>query len=266
MKDSAQPLLGVANLAVEYAIPGRAPLRAVDGISFELAEGECLALVGESGCGKTSVAKAILRLLPLAAGRVLFRPQGSSELVDWSAARGQALRRLRPQLQIVFQDPLASLNPRLEVGEAVAEVIRVHSKEGAHRTWQQAAELFEKVGLSPDLRQRFPHQLSGGQCQRVAIARALASRPRLLVCDEVVSALDVSIQAQVLNLLAELRASLGLSYLFISHDLAVVRQVSERVAVMQGGRIVEVGQTEALLSAPREEYTQRLLAAVPRLP
>ena len=266
MKDSLQPLLVVEGLVVEHATAGQRVLRAVDGISFDLAEGECLALVGESGCGKTSAAKAILRLLPVAAGRVRFRPLGSAELMDWSGAKGGALRRLRPQMQIVFQDPLASLNPRLEVGEAVAEVARVHGKQGTRRAWEQAAELFEQVGLPPDLRSRFPHQLSGGQCQRAAIARALASRPRLLVCDEVVSALDVSVQAQVLNLLVELRKRLGLAYLFISHDLAVVRQISDRVAVMQHGRIVEVGETEKLLEAPREEYTKSLLAAVPRLP
>jgi peptide/nickel transport system ATP-binding protein len=233
-------------------------VRAVDGVDLEVPAGRTLALVGESGCGKTTVGRSILRLVEPQAGRVLF--QG----VDLLAVPRAQLRPYRRALQIVFQDALASLDPRLRVRDAVAEGMQVFGigADEAERT-ERAREGLRRVRLDPSLLARYPHELSGGQRQRVCIARALAVGPRLLVCDESVSALDVSIQAQILNLLRDLQEELGLAYLFISHDLGIVRHLADRVAVMYLGRIVEEGATERVFEDPRHPYTRALLDAVP---
>ncbi len=232
-------------------------MRAVDGVSFEILPGETLGLVGESGSGKSSVARTVVRLQAPAAGTVRF---GGENLFGVSA---DALRRLRRRIQIVFQDPGSALNPRMRVGDAVAEGLEIHRIVPRAGRPERVASLLAEVGLDPEFAGRWPHELSGGQKQRVAIARALAVEPDLLVCDEAVSALDVSVQAQVLSLMAELQRRRGLAYLFIAHDLAVVRQVAHRVAVMYSGRIVETGPVEELLTAPRHPYTQALVAASP---
>jgi glutathione transport system ATP-binding protein len=231
-------------------------LRAVDDVTFHIAEGETLGLVGESGCGKTTVGRLILRLLPVTGGRILFDGR------DVTTVPERALRDFRRAVQVVFQDPYSSLNPRLTVRDIVGEPLR---NFGATRraAAQRVGELLHTVGLSPDYMTRYPHAFSGGQRQRIGIARALALGPRLLVCDEAVSSLDVSIQAQVLNLLADLQRQLGLTLLFISHNLAVVRHVSHRVAVMYLGQIVEIGPRRAVFGDPQHPYTRKLMAAVP---
>jgi oligopeptide/dipeptide ABC transporter ATP-binding protein len=242
-------------------LPGRGEqvLRAVDGVSLRVAPRETLGLVGESGCGKTTTGRLILRAIEPTAGRVLFDGQ------DITALHGKALQPFRRQAQIVFQDPYTSLNPRLTVQQIIGEPMLVHgltSKEGVR---DAVHVVLEMVGLSPEYAQRYPHELSGGQRQRVGIARALGVRPQLIVADEAVSALDVSVRAQILNLLVELRERLGLAYLFISHDLGVVRFLSHRVAVMYLGKIVELGPTAALFAKPLHPYSQALLAAIPRI-
>ena len=261
----AAPLLEVANLAKHYPVRKgllRArrigTVRAVDGVSFALRRGETLALVGESGCGKSTTARLVMRLIEPSAGRVRFDGQ------DVTEARGAALRQLRRRMQIVFQDPYASLNPRLAVGDAIAEPMAVHGIGSAAERRAHAQELLRLVGLQPFHAERYPHEFSGGQRQRIGIARALSVRPELLVCDEPVSALDVSIQAQVVNLLRDLQIRFGLSYLLIAHDLAVVKHAADRIAVMYLGRIVETADKRALFAAPRHPYTRALLAAVPR--
>ncbi|MDE0653423.1 MAG: ATP-binding cassette domain-containing protein [bacterium] len=247
-------LLAVEGLAKHFSTR-RATLKAVDGVSFTLEEGRSLGLVGESGCGKSTTARLILRLLKPTAGSVRFRGR---ELTALSQAE---MRRVRSQLGIVFQDPYASLNPRMTLRNIVAEGLRVwHPEADLDR---RVAELLELVGLPARFGRRYPHELSGGQRQRVAIARALAPGPSLLICDEPVSALDVSVQAQILNLLADLQYELRLTILFISHDLAVVRHVCERVAVMHLGRIVEIGTRAQVYDNPRHPYTAALLSAVP---
>jgi len=258
------PLLAVEGLCTWFPIRGgilQRPvgwIRAVDGVDLVVEAGRTLALVGESGCGKTTVGRSILRLVPTQAGRVLFEGE------DWSSLPAAALRARRRAVQIVFQDPMAALDPRLRVRDAVAEGLEAFriGADAAERAARVDAAL-ARVQLDASLATRFPHELSGGQRQRVCIARALAVEPRLLICDESVSALDVSIQAQILNLLRDLQQELGIAYLFITHDLGVVRNLAHRVAVMYLGQIVEEGPTEAVFTQPRHPYTRALLAAVP---
>jgi oligopeptide/dipeptide ABC transporter ATP-binding protein len=255
-------LLQVRDLVKHYEARGlfRAaapPVRAVQGVSFDIAAGETLALVGESGCGKSSVGRTILRLQEPTSGTALF------EGADLFRLDRIALRKMRRRMQIIFQDPYSSLNPRMTVGSAIAEGIEIHGLASGKEIGRRVGALLEEVGLDAVYARRYPHEFSGGQRQRIGIARALAVQPSFIVCDEPVSALDVSVQAQVLNLLADLQRERGLSYLFIAHDLAVVRQIAQRVAVMYLGKIVEQGPTEALLREPRHPYTVALLSAVP---
>ncbi|MBA3553940.1 MAG: ATP-binding cassette domain-containing protein [Gemmatimonadales bacterium] len=255
-------LLEVRDLVKYYTSGGlfRAagpPVRAVDGVSLEVNRGETVALVGESGCGKSSVGRTILRLQEPTRGAAMF------DGVNIFALDRRELRRLRRRMQIIFQDPYSSLNPRMTVGAAVAEGIEIHRLATGAEVGRRVASLLEEVGLDPAYARRYPHEFSGGQRQRIGIARALAVEPAFIVCDEPVSALDVSVQAQVLNLLADLQRDRELAYLFIAHDLAVVRQIARRVAVMYLGRIVEEGATEQLLGEPRHPYTVALLSAVP---
>ncbi len=258
------PLLQADSLAKHYPVKRGLILarqvgtvRAVDGVSFSLHRGETLALVGESGCGKSTTARLVLRLIEPSAGRLAF------DGADVTGISGAALRAMRRRMQIVFQDPFASLNPRLTVGEAIAEPMIVHGIGDAAARTTRVRELLGLVGLAPWQAERYPHEFSGGQRQRIGIARALAVQPELVVCDEPVSALDVSIQAQVVNLLKDLQQRLGLSYLFIAHDLAVVKHMADRVAVMYLGRIVEEAPTRTLFANPRHPYTRALLAAIP---
>ena len=232
-------------------------VKAVDGVSFEIAEGETLGLVGESGSGKSTTGYCVLQLLKPTAGSVQFM---GKELTTMGASD---LREIRREMQIVFQDPYSSLNPRMTVGNIVAEPLAVHDIGTRRSREARVRELLETVGFNPDFTNRYPHEFSGGQRQRIGIARALALNPRLIVCDEPVSALDVSIQAQILNLLKDLQRDLGLAYLFVAHDLAVVRAMSDRIAVMNKGKLVELGYAADVYNRPQEEYTKALLAAVP---
>jgi peptide/nickel transport system ATP-binding protein len=257
---SAAPLLlQVQNLSVHYARGrGQAPLRAVSGVSFDIPRGRTLGLVGESGCGKTTVGRALLRLETAAAGSIVFE---GAEVTQLS---GAALRDYRRGAQVVFQDPYHALNPRMSIGAIIGEPLRVHGLvPDAAAARARVRELLLQVGLSPDMAARYPHQLSGGQRQRAGIARALALQPAFIVCDEPVSALDVSIQAQIVNLLEDLQRELGLSYLFIAHDLAVVRHIADRVMVMYLGQVMEMADRDALYAEPLHPYTQLLLEAVP---
>jgi len=257
------PLLKVVGLKKHYVAPKRwlapfkPPIQAVDGVSFDVARGETLSLVGESGCGKTTTAKSVMRLVEPTSGSVRL---DGEELTTLSP---EQMRQRRRDLQIIFQDPYASLSPRLPAGEIVGEPLRNFGMRSRAERDERVQWLFSKVGLRPEAAGKYPHEFSGGQRQRLGIARALALKPKLIVCDEPVSALDVSVQAQVVNLLMDLQAEFGLAYLFVAHDLAVVRHISHRVAVMYLGRIVEVADRDTLFSAPRHPYTEILLSAVP---
>lgn len=260
------PVLNVEGLVKHYPIRGglfgraRAQVRAVDGVSFSIAPGETLGLVGESGCGKSTVGKAVLRLVEPSAGRITLEGE------DITALGRQAMIARRQRMQVIFQDPYSSLNARMRVGRILAEPILFY--ELARTRAEAEADvglLIEAVGLPAEAAQRFPHAFSGGQRQRLSIARALGARPRLIVCDEPTSSLDVSVQAQILNLLKDLRDATGLTLLLISHDLAVIRQMCDRVAVMRAGRIVEMAAAETLFTAPQTDYTRQLLSLVPTL-
>ncbi len=258
-----EPLLEVRDLIKHFPIRrglfGReaGQVRAVDGVSFDVRQGEVLGLVGESGCGKTTTGRCILRLIEPDSGTVRFDGRDITRLPR------RELRPLRRQMQVIFQDPYSSLNPRLTVGSMLGEALAIHGLARGAKARTRVAELLDLVGLSPDHARRYPHEFSGGQRQRIGVARALAVEPRLIVADEPVSALDVSIQAQIVNLLQELQRKMGLTYLFVAHDLSVVEHISDRVAVMVLGRIVELAGAEALYRAPRHPYTLSLLSAIP---
>ena len=259
----SRPLLEVTDLIKHYAVRGGVLQRrigtvhAVDGLSFSLTPGETLGLVGESGCGKSTVARSVLRLVEPSSGSIVL------DGTDITRLDKSELRPHRRSMQIVFQDPFASLNPRMTAGDIVGEPLSVHGLASGGERRERVAELFAQVGLRPEQMRHYPHQFSGGQRQRICIARALSLQPKLIVCDEPVSALDVSIQAQVINLLIDLQRKRDLSYLFIAHDLAVVAHISHRVAVMYLGRIVEIAAKHEMFAHPRHPYTQALLASVP---
>ncbi len=257
------PLIRVENLKMHFPIYAGifrrqvGTIKAVDGISFDIHRGETLGLVGESGCGKSTAGRVMLRLYDATEGRIVL------DGVDISDLKGERLRRIRPRMQMVFQDPHASLNPRMTVGSIISEPLDEHGLlRGAERE-ERVEELLEAVGLNPQFTNRYPHEFSGGQRQRIGIARAFALNPEFIVCDEPIAALDVSIQAQVVNLLEDLQARFGLTYLFISHDLSMVRHIADRVAVMYLGKIMELASRQDLYGSPKHPYTQALLSAVP---
>ena len=260
----AQALLQVKNLVKHFPVKGGVfsktvdKVHAVDGVSFDIAPGETLGMVGESGCGKSTTGRCVLRLIAPTSGQIWFDGE------DVTNVNKTQLRALARDMQIIFQDPYASLNPRMTVGAIVGEAMIIHKlAASAKERDDRVVELLETVGLHPDHLRRFPHEFSGGQRQRIGIARALAVKPKLIICDEPVSALDVSIQAQVINLLEDLQEKMGLTYLFIAHDLSVVEHISQRVAVMYLGRIVEIAPSRDLYTTPRHPYTEALLSAVP---
>lgn len=263
MFDGNTPLVLVENLKMHFPIYRGilsrkvGDVKAVDGISFEIFEGETLGLVGESGCGKSTVGRALLRLYDITDGEIEVNGH------DVSTIEGEELRALRPEMQMIFQDPQASLNPRMTVGSIIAEPLDEHTKLSKQEKRAKVAELMDSVGLARRFADRYPHEFSGGQRQRIGIARALALEPKFIVCDEPIAALDVSIQAQVVNLLEDLQEKLGLTYLFISHDLSMIRHLATRVAVMYLGKIVELAPRDALYEAPLHPYTEALLSAVP---
>jgi oligopeptide/dipeptide ABC transporter ATP-binding protein len=254
---STHPLLRVDHLRVEYPVRGRQRFRAVDDVTFAIGQGETVGLVGESGSGKTTIANAVLGFVPAAAGTITFDDE------DIVGATRAHRRRLSASLQVVFQDPYSSLNPSRTIGKTLAETLRPHGSPPRPEVAARVASILERVGLEEAAAGRYPNQFSGGQRQRIAIARALIVRPRLVICDEPVSSLDLSVQAQVLNLLRDLQDELGLSYLFISHDLAVVRHISMRVVVLYRGRVMETGPAAAVYDRPAHPYTRALLQSVP---
>jgi peptide/nickel transport system ATP-binding protein len=266
---SQQVLLDVKNLRKFFPIRKGflqkvvGHVRAVDDVTFYINQGETLSLVGESGCGKTTTSRCILRAIDPTAGQIHFRTEDGVTIDVALLPEGQ-MQPLRRQMQMIFQDPFSSLNPRMTLLDIVGEPLLVHGMANRQQRQERVAELLKLVGLRPEYMRRFPHAFSGGQRQRIGIARALALNPRLVVADEPVSALDVSVQAQILNLMLRLQAQLGLTYLFVAHDLSVVKHISERVAVMYVGRIVEVAATEELFYAPRHPYTEALMSAVPK--
>ncbi|MCR8724400.1 ABC transporter ATP-binding protein [Frigidibacter sp. ROC022] len=251
-------LLEIKSLSKTYPGPDGRRLHAVSEVSLRLSEGEVLGVVGESGCGKSTLGRALLRLIEPSSGQVLFRGR------DLTALSRSEMRLARREMQIVFQDPFGALNPRHSVGRIVGEPLLVQHRMSRAERRARVAETLSLVGLDPEAADKFPHEFSGGQRQRIAIARAIVLNPKLIVADEAVSALDVSVQSQIINLIADLRRRLGLSLIFISHDLSVIRHVSDRVAVMYLGRIVETGPTEALMQEPLHPYAQALLSAIPR--
>ncbi|MBI5380603.1 MAG: ABC transporter ATP-binding protein [Opitutae bacterium] len=263
---AAAPLLSVRGLSKHFparaSAPAPGPTRAVNDVSFDLAPGETLGLVGESGSGKTTTARCILRALAPTAGQVLFR-QRDGAVVDLAALPERALQPLRPQMQMIFQDPFSSLNPRLTVAQIVGEPLDIHRLGSPREREERVVDILRKVGLQPEHRTQYPNAFSGGQRQRIGIARALIMRPALVVADEAVSSLDVSVQAQVLNLLKDLQEEFRLTYLFVAHNLDVVRNFCDRVAVMYAGRIVELAPAAGLFDGPLHPYTQALLSAVP---
>ena len=268
------PILEVRDLNVRFPVLGGLLLRrkgevhAVDGVSFTLVQGETLGLVGESGSGKTTVGRAIINILRAMSheveitGEVLYhRPAG---VVNLAALNRHQMRAYRADLQMIFQDPYSSLNPRMSVRQIVEEPLKIHTRQSPVERRRRVEWLMDKVGLSPEYLNRYPHEFSGGQRQRIGIARALATNPKIVIADEPVSALDVSVQAQVVNLMQDLQQEFGLSYIFIAHDLSVVRHISDRIAVMYEGKIVELGEAEQIYRHPQHEYSRELLAAVPR--
>jgi peptide/nickel transport system ATP-binding protein len=260
-----EQILSVSGLTVHFPVRnsglsgGKQVAKAVNGVSFEVFKGETLGLVGESGCGKTTLGRSIVRLVqPSKGGKIVFRGRDITDLGN------REFRPLRKEMQMIFQDPFGSLNPRLTVGQMLGEVLKVHGiTKGTQATAKKIDQLLDTVGLNRDYANRYPHEFSGGQRQRVGIARALAVNPSFIICDEPVSALDVSIQSQIINLLKDLQRELGLTYLFIAHDLSVVEYISDRVAVMYLGKIVEIAEAEALYANPKHPYTQALLSAIP---
>ncbi len=272
MTAPTQPLLEVRDLRMEFPVKGGLFLRpvdsckAVDGVSFTIGQGETLGLVGESGCGKSTLGKCIVRLLEPTSGSIHFRHQnggGSPELTDLSHLSGRELLPYRRDMQMIFQDPAESLNPRMNVGSILEEAFVIHRIGTQEERQAKIRDLLDKVGLAPGMVDRFPFEFSGGQRQRIGIARALTLEPRLIVCDEPVSALDVSVQSQVLNLMLDLQEEFHLSYLFIAHDLSVVRHVSDRVAVMYLGKLVELADADAIYRNPQHAYTKALINAIP---
>ena len=268
MAEATTPLLSVRDLQVHFPVreasawpwEGARPLKAVDAVSFDLYAGQTLGVVGESGCGKSTLARALLNLHPATGGSIVWRGQ---EMTQATPAQWLAVRK---DIQMVFQDPLASLNPRMTVAQIIGEPLRIHHPElDAPAVLARVRSMMDRVGLTAQQINRYPHEFSGGQCQRIGIARALILSPKLVVCDEPVSALDVSIQAQIVNLLQDLQREMGLALIFIAHDLAVVRHISQRVMVMYLGRSVEIAQRNALYQQPRHPYTQALLSAIPLL-
>ncbi|MGR4000675.1 MAG: ATP-binding cassette domain-containing protein [Alphaproteobacteria bacterium] len=260
--DPSKPILEVQDLSVSFHVPAATlfgpplTLKAVNNVSFNLHAGETLGVVGESGCGKSTLARAILQLLPASGGNILWMGE--------NLINHQQLRNKRSQLQIIFQDPLASLNPRMTAGDIVAEPLKTHRKDiPKPEVKKLLSDIFQRVGLSPNMINRYPHEFSGGQCQRIGIARAMILKPKLIVCDEPVSALDVSIQAQIVNLLQDLQREFGLAMIFISHDLSVVRHICHRIMVLYLGRVVEVADRDTLYTDPKHPYTKALMSAIP---
>ena len=257
MREHDDVLLRVKDLVVEFPAGRKRVVHAVSEVSFDVAEGETLGIVGESGCGKSTVARAIIRLVDITAGEVVYEGQ------DLAGLDGEDLRRVRPHLQMIFQDPISSLNPRRRVRDVIGEGLAVWGDQIGSWSLDRIDELMEAVGVEARYGDRRPHEFSGGQCQRIGIARALALDPKVLICDEPVSALDVSIQAQILNLIQDMKRRYGLTVLFISHDLSVVKNVSDRIVVMYLGKVCEIGSTAELYSSPAHPYTRALLASIP---